>query len=55
MERNNNTIKSRKGKHLTYEEIKRMQRWMNDYPRAILDGLSAKMAVLALGQEPADA
>ena len=40
---------------LTRKEIKRVQRWMNDYPRAILDGLSAKMAVLALGQEPADA
>lgn len=39
----------------TRKEIKRIQRWMNDYPRAILDGLSAKMAVLALGQEPADA
>lgn len=39
----------------TRKEIKRVQRWMNDYPRAILDGLSAKMAVLALGQEPADA
>ena len=40
---------------LTRKEIKRIQRWMNDYPIAILDGLSAKMAVLALWQEPADA
>lgn len=39
---------------LTCKEIKRIQRWMNDYPRAILGGLSAKMAVLALGQEPSD-
>ena len=28
----------------TRKEIKRIQRWMNDYPRAILNGLSAKMA-----------
>ena len=37
---------------LTQREIKRIERWMNDYPRAILDGLSARLAVLALGQEP---
>ena len=37
---------------LTHKEVKRIERWMNDYPRAILGGLSAKMAVLALGQEP---
>ena len=36
---------------LTHKEIKRIERWMNDYPRAILCGFSAKMAVLALGQE----
>lgn len=36
---------------LTHREINRIERWMNDYPRAILGGLSAKMAVLALGQE----
>ena len=37
---------------LTHKEVKRIERWMNDYPRAILCGFSAKMAVLALGQEP---
>lgn len=36
---------------LTHKEIKRIERWMNDYPRAILCGFSAKMAALALGQE----
>lgn len=36
---------------LTHKEVKRIERWMNDYPRAILGWLSAKMAVLALGQE----
>lgn len=36
---------------LTHKEIKRIERWMNDYPRRILGGLSAKMAVLARGQE----
>lgn len=40
---------------LTHKEIKRIERWMNNYPRAILGGLSAKMAVLALGQEPVNA
>ena len=37
---------------LTHREVKRIERWMNEYPRAILGGHSAKMAVLALGQEP---
>ncbi len=37
---------------LIHRGIKRIERWVNEYPRAILGGHSAKMAVLALGQEP---
>ena len=40
------------GMERSIREIKRIERWMNDYPRAILGGLSARLEVLALGQEP---